>query len=354
LRSQTKLSDAIGWLRFANLILPVGWLPFGAVSLSEGRFLPPVLCTLGMSAMGGASLWRAYRATMRMQTRDSSAAPRPSPRSATDAAPKPLFVARAIPGLSDQVAAVALTSFCNILRSSEAKMMLLAPLMFLCMFASMMILGPKEGFPREAVPLALFAGIGVTSFSVSQFLSNSFGLDRSGFRSYILMPVARRDILLGKNVSLLPLVFGLSGLAFGLIAIIFPVRISHVLAAFVQTLNAYLLISLAGNFLSIRFPFAMPVTGSLRPHNVQWVPFLMQMLLFFAISIALLPAMVAGGFEFLLEMVLEHRWIPWCLLISLVEAVLIGLVYFQSLEELGKLLQSRETRILETVAAANE
>jgi len=84
------------------------------------------------------------------------------------------------------------------------------------------------------------------------------------------------------------------------------------------------------------------------------VPFLMQMLLFFAISIALLPAMVAGGFEFLLEMVLEHRWIPWCLLISLVEAVLIALVYFQSLEELGKLLQSRETRILETVAAANE
>src|SRR5262249_4566212 len=54
--------------RLVNLLLPPGWLPLGAMSAFAGDMLPPLLGTLGLTLLGTASLWRAYRTTVRLYT----------------------------------------------------------------------------------------------------------------------------------------------------------------------------------------------------------------------------------------------------------------------------------------------
>ena len=44
-----------GW---ANMILPVGWLPLGVKLAAEGAYLPSMLALSGMSLIGIGSLWR--------------------------------------------------------------------------------------------------------------------------------------------------------------------------------------------------------------------------------------------------------------------------------------------------------
>ncbi|MFO0918530.1 MAG: hypothetical protein U0872_09470 [Planctomycetaceae bacterium] len=267
---------------------------------------------------------------------------------------RPLLIARRIPGVSDQVAAIAWGSFCQLLRAPEAKMMLLPPLMLLCIFGSSFYFMADSSFPRQASTVVMFSGIGATLLSITQFLCNSFGFDRQGFRAYLLMPVERRDLLLGKNLSLLPLVFALYGVVIVLTVLTLPVRPFQIPTALIQMLNAYLLMAPVANLVAIRFPVTVPIAGSLRPQQVQWAPLLMQFAMMLVISVALLPAALAWGGEFLAESLTDVTWVPWSLLVSLVETGLIGLIYFHALEEEGRYLQRRETLILEVVAAAHE
>ena len=51
--------EEIAW--YANATAPPGWLPFGAMTLAEGNVLPALLGTVGLTLIGAASLWRAYR-----------------------------------------------------------------------------------------------------------------------------------------------------------------------------------------------------------------------------------------------------------------------------------------------------
>ena len=50
--------------RLVNLVVPVGWLPLGVMSAAEGRVVPSLLGLLGMTLIGTASLWKAYRSTI--------------------------------------------------------------------------------------------------------------------------------------------------------------------------------------------------------------------------------------------------------------------------------------------------
>ena len=50
----------------ANVVLPVGWLPLGTMAAAERNMLTPLLGLMGMALIGSASLYRAYRTTVRM------------------------------------------------------------------------------------------------------------------------------------------------------------------------------------------------------------------------------------------------------------------------------------------------
>jgi hypothetical protein len=264
-----------------------------------------------------------------------------------------LLLTRKIPWVPETVSTVALASLTSAIRSPEGKMMLISPLFFLGSFGMVLISAPTGGMPAEAFAPLGIASIGMTLLGVVQFLFNAFGTDRGGFRAYILMPVERREILIGKNLSLLPLMLGLNGLLLALLACALPIRFSHVAATLIQTGIAFFLACLVGNVLSIFVPITLP-SGSFRPHNIRVVPMLLQFMGTLALPLTLLPAAASWGIELGMEALANVRGIPVYLLLSLVEAVLCGFAYLAAVREQGKWLQRRETFVLEVVAAAAE
>ena len=108
-----------------------------------------------------------------------------------------------LPGLSEPVSAIALAGFRSVLRSPEAKISLLTPLILGAVFGSMLLQG-RESMPLDYRPLFGFAAIAFSMFGLLQLMGNQFGLDRDGFRCFVLCPAPRSQILLGKNLAFLP------------------------------------------------------------------------------------------------------------------------------------------------------
>lgn len=350
---QDAFEQGMQWLRLANLVAPIGWLPFGASSLAEGRFLPALGGAAGMFAIGLLSLRRSYIGTMQSYTRGGEGGRAPGNVVASAKPRREVLLARRIPWIPETVSTVALASLTSAIRSPEGKMMLVSPLFMLGIFGMILIAAPAGKMPQEAfAPIGIVA-VGMTLLGVVQFLFNAFGTDRSGFRLYILMPVERREILIGKNLSLLPVMLLLIGLVVALLAIVLPNRVSHIAATLIQACIAFLLACLVGNVLSIFVPITLP-SGSFRPHNIRMVPMLMQFLGTLVLPLTLLPAAASWGIEIGLETLANLRGVPVYLLLSVFEAVLCVVVYLAIVREQGKWLQRRETAVLEVVAAAAE
>ncbi|MFO0918529.1 MAG: hypothetical protein U0872_09465 [Planctomycetaceae bacterium] len=75
--------ELVFWLKLANLIVPIGWLPYGASALMESRPAYAVLCSAGMMAIGAGSLWRSYRSTLRAETASVGSVSRVAKREST-------------------------------------------------------------------------------------------------------------------------------------------------------------------------------------------------------------------------------------------------------------------------------
>src|SRR5262249_1844620 len=103
--------------RLLNMVLPPGWLPLGPMELTLGNVLRALLGTEALTLIGWASLWRAYRTTMRFYTgqftrgrvrRPVAVARVPEKRATVT---PDLFLERTLPGLTGQVSAIALAGF---------------------------------------------------------------------------------------------------------------------------------------------------------------------------------------------------------------------------------------------------
>src|SRR5262249_38610936 len=133
-------AESVGWL--VNLILPPGWLPFGAMGLAHGDPLPALLGTAGLTLISLASLGRAYRTTVRYYTGQfsaSSVGPPPAPPPATVAHAPAYFLEKKPLWVSEPAAAIAFASLRSLLRAPEAKMMLLSPILLVIVFGSMFV-----------------------------------------------------------------------------------------------------------------------------------------------------------------------------------------------------------------------
>jgi ABC-2 type transport system permease protein len=117
--------------------------------------------------------------------------------------------------------------------------------------------------------------------------------------------------------------------------------------------SMFLIYCMAANLLSILAP--MPVAaGSLKPITPKMVPMLLHLAFFFAMPLALIPALAPWGIEASLEALDLSLGMPIALLLTMLEcAVLVGLFRIVLTWE-GKLLQAREQKILETVVAKAE
>jgi ABC-2 type transport system permease protein len=345
------------WAHIVNMALPPAWLALGAAELDQGNLWPALGATLGLALIGTASLWRAYRTTLRLYTGQLGAAARkpvvaPVPAIAKRPRPAIALMERSVPGLSERASAIAFGSFRALMRAPEVKMILLTPLIMLLVFGSLLL--ARAGSPPDPVlPLLPMAGMAMTLLSMTQIVGNQFGFDRSGFRVFVLCPAPRREILLGKNIAAAPIALGIAAAMAVLIEAFYPMRVDVFLAVLVQFVSMYLLYCVLANCVAILAP--VPVApGSSKPVNWKTVPILIHMSFVFLYPMVMVPVLVPFGLQFLVDELSSLPGVPVALVLALLECAGIIYLYRAVITWQGKLLQSREQKILEVVTTKAE
>lgn len=338
----------------ANMVLPFGWLPLGVMSMAEGRFFPAMLGLLGMTAIGAGSLYRAYRTTVGLYqgvtTDGTSRRARPVAKKTSGRERRGLIVETKLPGLSEPVSVIALAGFRSLLRSPEAKMMLLSPLIMIPIFGSM-LWSKRETIPEQFRPLIAIGGMAIVLMGMMQLMANQFGFDRDGFRVFVLSAARRRDILFGKNLAFAPLALGIAAILLVILQVVCPMRVDHFLASVFQYIAMFLVYCVLMNLVSILTPtYVAP--GSLKPSNPKAARALLQFaLIFFLLPLTIGPTLLPFGAETLLRLVGWPASVPTYLILSLVQLAIVGLVYLLFLELEGGLFETREQAILESVTS---
>jgi hypothetical protein len=231
-------------------------------------------------------------------------------------------------------------------------MLLLSPAIMIIVFGSMLL--TRSINPPEAMrPMMGFAAIGMILLTTMQLIGNQFGLDRDGFRVYVLCSAPRRDILYGKNLSLAPMTLLLGVIAVAIVQALYPMRITHLIASLAELVSLFLVCAVIGNFTSILAP--MPVAaGSLKPAHPKWISVVIHMLFFFLFPMVFGVAMIPLGIEALLHHFGWLRAIPIYLIGALLTLAVAGFGYRLVIGWQGQLLEAREQRILSVVTSKIE
>lgn len=344
-----------GWL-LAHDYVPVLWLPKGAASLAEGNVLPAVLGSLGAFLLGAAGLARAYRSTLRFYTGNERGKPTETtvePQAATIADAKPIarknFLEKRVPFVSEEVAAWSLAFLRSMTRAPEIRIALFTNIVVIIVLFGAMF---SNSWKAQSPVFRLFSGTGAvafTFFGLAQLIFNQFGYDRDGFRMFVLSPTRRRDILLAKNVALLPIISTIGLLSISLVAVWTRLPLLGVAAAIFKLATMFLLLSIAGNFASIWAPYRV-TAGSLKPTKppakIIFLVMLTQLLfplVMLPIAIPPLAGIAAESFNLWPGPLIDA-------VLSLVILTFAGLFYYLSLDGLGNFLEKREQKILLVVS----
>jgi ABC-2 type transport system permease protein len=345
------------WL--ANVALPPGWLALGSASAADGNVLPALLGTAGFALVGGASLWRAYRTVLRLYLGEFTGAKKtPAPivehaPTLNGDRPTTTFLDKAIPWLSEQAAVVALAGFRSLTRAPEAKMLLLSPIFMLVVGVGLYFrLGSSE-VPHDMRTLIAYAVMAMTLVMLMQIMGNQFGFDRAGFRIFVLSSAPRREILLGKNLAVAPLIVLMLAPILVLMQFFLPMRPDHLLALPGQFVSMFLLYALVANALSILAPLAI-AAGTLKPANPKGLVLLIHLLFFILVSITLAPTLLPWAVETALTSLELDGGVPICLILTCLECAAIVALYRLVLGWQGRWLEGRELKILEAVTTKAE
>jgi len=332
----------------ANAVLPIGWLPYGASAAAGGSVLLPWLCVLGMSTIGFASLSLAYRSTLRAYTGDHNKEYREVARKTKKVVSKDSILEKTVPFLTGTQSVITLATFRSMLRAPEAKMALLTPFIFACVFGSMTLTGQMGKLPQVVRPWIGVGAIGMSLVSMVQMMLNIFGLDRQGFRAYVLMPVPRRDILLGKNMGIFPFAGILSALLIVFIGVTVKMQFTHIVATLLQMVIAFFIYLPVCNYTSIVAPIGMAV-GTMKPVSMKFSVLMIQFGAMFAVPFATIPAVLALSAEQLASVFGGIDGVPLYLLLTFIELPFALWFYSKMLNLQGRHLQEREQAILEVI-----
>ncbi len=357
-------------VRLATIVLPIGWLALAAEGIAEAHYVVPLLAIFGMFLIGSLSLWRGYRTTLRLYTGYFSAnVVRSAQQRDTIASPTgpaaPIFprgdarigatlLERGLPYIPSRAAAVAFAGFRCLLRAPEIKLAMLGQAVVMAVVVFANLARTKSDLAELLRPLFGAGCMLLVLITMINLIGNQFGLDRNGFRAYVLSPVPRRDILLGKNLAAMPLALMLPLAGLVVVEIVRPMRIDHFVAVVPHMITMYLLFCMLANWISILAPTRLR-TGTLRASNYRAVNFTQHLVFLLVLPLALSPAFLPLFLEYVLT-----RWgginsaVPVYLLSSLPELALVALLYAWCLHVHGRALHAREINILETVMVREE
>jgi hypothetical protein len=344
---------------FQSFIPPL-WVPVGAQGLAEQRAWPAVYGTLGCLGLAILGLRQAYRNSFKFYQGDTGGRPaarrKPAGTTANNARVRNRragLLEWQLPGVPEQSAALALATFRSLLRAPEVKMALGTSTISVLFVGAMVVLRSPPVVTDAAKPFIATAVVALSTFILSQFFTNQFGFDRDGFRSLMLSPADRRLILLGKNLAILPI-----GASFGLISLVLVAGWLHlppaaVAAATFQLFTLILIASLAGNLLSILSPYRIQ-PGTMRPAKMPGLAMFFMFLFQMLQPLALAPVFMAPLLGWLWQRGDLPSFVPVNLICSGILCAMMVLIYWLALMPLGRLLQRRETKILNLVTVEVE
>jgi len=333
----------------AHKYVPFLWVGNGAMSLAEGSVWPAVLGAAGAFGIGGLGLRRAYRSTLRFYMGQATCKkPSQKPKVAKTAVTGRDLLERRLPGVPDEAAAAAMAFFRCLMRAPEVKMALATNFLMLLIFGAMVFGRRSAGPGGEIKPFIVTGAIVFVLLGMSQLMFNQFGFDRGGFRQLVLLPAPRKWILLGKNLAFAPIALGTGLITLVLATLALRVSVVVLLAAALQLAAAFLLVSMAGNLLSVLVPHRI-TPGSLKRTKTSATTTLLIFVSRLLFPTAMIPLFIPPALGLLASRVTSLPAAPVNLLLSAVLAGLLALLYKLSLTPLGELLQRREKQILEIV-----
>ncbi|MGB2862494.1 MAG: hypothetical protein WBC05_04140 [Sedimentisphaerales bacterium] len=347
-RDSDKITLPHGLL-VAHKVVPFLWVGNGAMSLATGNVWPAVMGAAGGFLLGGLGLRRAYRSTLRFyQGQATGKISKRKPKVEKLAGDGKNLIERQLPGVPEEAAASALAFFRCMTRAPEVKMMLGSNFIMLLIFGTMIFVRRSANISDNFRPFIATGAVVFMFLSLSQLMYNLFGFDRAGFRQLVLLPVPRKQILLGKNLAFLPVAAGIGAIFLLLVKIAMGVSLVIVIAAGLQMLAAFLLLSMVGNLISIFVPYRV-AAGSLKPTKSSKKTGILIFLSRMFFPMLMVPIFIPPAIGLLFSGV---GWLPAApvnLFFSAVLLALLVLFYRLSLGPLGDLLQRREKEILQVV-----
>jgi len=333
----------------AHKVVPFLWVGNGAMSLATGNAWPAVLGAAGGFLLGGLGLRRAYRSTIRFyQGQTAGRRAKGKPKAKKVSKRQKNLIETQLPWIPEEAAALAMAFFRCLIRAPEVKMMLGTNFIMLLIFGTAIFLRRSSNIGDNLRPFIATGAVVFMSLGLSQLMYNLFGFDRGGFRQLVLLSTPRKQILLGKNLAFLPLVLGLGAILLLFVKVVMGISFIIFIAAFLQLLAAFLIISMVGNLVSILVPYRI-AAGSLKPTKSSTKTTILMLISRIFFPMIMVPIFFPPVMGLLWAKV---DWLPagpMNLLFSAVLLALLALFYRLSLGPLGELLQRREKEILEVV-----
>jgi predicted permease len=252
-----------------------------------------------------------------------------------------------IPLMSPALSAMVEKELRYLLRNAQVRMMALMPLILIVV----RIMNRRRfdqvhsgsgtfaaDFLKYGEGLMATAGMIYVFLILSGLFCNQFAFEHGGMRTLILSPVDRKFVLLGKNIafSILALIFSAALLIVN--ELVFrDLTLGALLFLALSFLNFTMLMSMMGNWLSIRFPKRMKFGKRL---NVSGV---VGLLLIPMIIVLALPPLAATAVGYVAQSLpVEYATLAFLAVLS------IGF-YLLTIGSQGESLQIRELEILEAV-----
>ncbi len=359
----------LGRIRLANLFFPPLWMAGCVESIVSGTF-HAFWITGAMTLVGFASLRRNYYQTLRFykgETDSRALLPQglaadsnqkaierlPAPTSHVRAVNKLLLVERHIPYVSEETAAIITMTLRSMSRAPEVKLYLLLPLIgpFVLFGVLQAVQLPKIDELKAAIIVG-FSAFGL--FVTSGMLGNTFAYDRAGFRAFVLSPIPRERILLGRNLATTPVLLLQTFLLAIAIGIYFGMTFDKLLCALFLSASLLPLFSLLTNLMSILTPFPL-AAGSIQPKQFNLVPVLFSLVLSMFMPAITGLALIPLGIEWGIDRFFPNiAIIPIALLLSIPWLAASLFLYRWVLPWEGKLLANREKELLRIVTSKIE
>jgi hypothetical protein len=264
-----------------------------------------------------------------------------------------------LPFVSTELSAVIEKELRYAMRNAQLRMMAIMPLIFIGMRlmrsrgfgegaenrlpSSSGINALIGGFAQYGEGLIVAGGVLYVFTILSPLACNLFAFEEGGMRAFVLAPVERRLILVGKNISV-----ALLALTFSSVLIIINQLVFHdlTLRAFIFAALCFVLWSalfaLIGNWFSIRFPKRLQFGKRMNVSGVAGFLFIPILLL---LAIPPVLATLAGYFA-------QSSFVKYATLLAFAGMAVV--FYLWLINAQGRLLAEREIDILEAVSGRNE